>query len=188
MQSYLKRLQILSIHLQPKKISSLLKRNNHTLRQLSTAATTSSTKMTEMTDKEWKEKLTPAEYRVLRAKGTEAPGTGEYEKFYPKEGYFACRACGNPLYTFQAKFDSGCGWPAFDKCIKGSIKTHADGSLFMKRVEIVCAKCGGHQGHVFEGEGFTDTNERHCVNSISVKYVPGPVPTEIAAKGEEKVT
>ena len=141
-----------------------------------------------LSDKEWKEKLTPKEYQVLRQKGTEAPRTGEYDKHYPKEGYYACRACGNPLYTFQAKFDSGCGWPAFDKCIKGAIETHVDRSLFMKRVEIVCAKCGGHQGHVFEGEGFTKTDERHCVNSISVKYVPGPLPEDIAANGEEKVT
>jgi peptide-methionine (R)-S-oxide reductase len=148
----------------------------------------SGTEKVTLSEKEWKEKLEPFEYKVLRQKGTEAPGSGEYNKHYPKEGYYACRGCGNPLYTWQAKFDSGCGWPAFDKCIKGAIATHVDSSLFMKRVEIVCAKCGGHQGHVFEGEGFTQTDERHCVNSVSVKYVPGPLPAEIAAKGEEKVT
>jgi peptide-methionine (R)-S-oxide reductase len=141
----------------------------------------------EVSEKEWEAKLTPAEYEVLRKKGTERPYTGEYDKFYPKEGYFACRACGNPLYTFQAKFDSGCGWPAFDKCIKGSIATHTDNSLFSTRTEIVCAKCGGHQGHVFEGEHLTDTNERHCVNSVSIKFVKGPLPEDAAKLGEEKV-
>ena len=108
---------------------------------------------------------------MLRNKGTERPGTGEYNRFYPKEGYFACRGCGNPLYSADAKFKSGCGWPAFDKCYTNAIKTHTDNSLGMQRVEIMCAKCNGHLGHVFRGEGFTKTNERHCVNSISVKYV-----------------
>ena len=83
-----------------------------------------------------------------------------------------------------AKFHSGCGWPAFDKCYKGAIETHVDDSLGMRRVEIVCAKCKGHQGHVFEGEHFTDTNERHCVNSLSIRYVKGDPP----AMPEEAVT
>lgn len=139
------------------------------------------------TEKEWRSKLTAKEFHVLREKGTETPRVGEYDKFYPKEGYFACRGCGHPLYSAQAKFDSGCGWPAFDKCYKGAIATHVDGSLFMRRVEIVCAKCGGHQGHVFEGERMTPTNERHCVNSLSVRFVPGPVPDSVAELGEHKV-
>jgi peptide-methionine (R)-S-oxide reductase len=131
------------------------------------------------TDAEWKKVLSPEEYRVIRQKGTESAGTGEYNKFKPKEGYFACKACGQPLYTYQAKFDSGCGWPAFDKCVKGSVKTHVDNSFFMKRIEITCAKCDGHLGHVFEGEGFTPTDERHCVNSVSVKYVKEPLPAGV---------
>jgi peptide-methionine (R)-S-oxide reductase len=138
-----------------------------------------------MTDADWKKKLTPAEYKVLRQQDTERPNVGEYCDFKPKEGYFACRGCGNPLYTYAAKFESGCGWPAFDKCIEGAIETHVDSSMGMRRVEIVCARCKGHQGHVFEGEHFTATNERHCVNSLSIKYVPGPAPT--GAK-EEVVT
>lgn len=84
-----------------------------------------------------------------------------------KEGHFVCRGCKTPLYSAKAKFDSGCGWPAFDKCYKGSINTHVDSSMGMRRVEITCATCGGHLGHVFEGERMTDTNERHCVNSVS---------------------
>jgi len=124
-------------------------------------------------EQEWEAKLSPEEYKVLRLKSTERPGTGEYDKFYPKEGYFACRACSNPLYSAQSKFNSGCGWPAFDKCYKDSVNVHMDCSLGMVRKEIVCHKCGGHLGHVFTGENLTATNERHCVNSISVKFVKG---------------
>lgn len=136
-------------------------------------------------DEDWRKELNPQEFHVLRQKGTERAFTGEYDKFYPeaKEGYFACRACKNPLYTASAKFNSGCGWPAFDKCIKDSIVVEVDTSHGMKRVEIMCGKCGGHLGHVFHGEGLTPTNERHCVNSVSVKYIKGPLPDE-AAEGE----
>ena len=125
---------------------------------------------------EWKSELNDAEYYVLREKGTERPGTGEYNKFYPKSGHFVCAGCGTPLYSAESKFDSGCGWPAFDKIVEGSVVTQTDRSLGMTRVEIMCAGCGGHLGHVFEGEGFTPTMERHCVNSLSVKYKEGPLP------------
>ena len=131
--------------------------------------------MAKFTEEEWKAKLTPQEYNVLREKGTERASTGEYDKYYPKAGFFKCRGCGNPLYSAAAKFNSGCGWPAFDKCYKGSIKTEIDTSFGARRVEIMCAACDGHLGHVFENEGFSDTNERHCVNSISVRYDPGSV-------------
>mmetsp|Transcript_4906 Transcript_4906/g.10662 ORF Transcript_4906/g.10662 Transcript_4906/m.10662 type:complete len:151 (-) Transcript_4906:371-823(-) len=133
-------------------------------------------------NEEWKQILSAKEYQVLRAKGTEPAGTGEYDKFYPKagEGYFACRGCGNPLYSAQAKFNSGCGWPAFDKCYANSVSTEVDNSFGMRRVEIMCAKCDGHLGHVFEGEHLTSTNERHCVNSVSVRFVKGAPPAEIA--------
>ena len=126
-------------------------------------------------DAEWREGLSDMEYQVLRLKGTERPGTGEYNKYYPTEGHFVCAApsCAQPLYSAQAKFDSGCGWPAFDKIVKGAVVTQTDNTLGMKRVEILCSGCGGHLGHVFEGEGFTPTMERHCVNSVSVKYVEG---------------
>jgi len=141
----------------------------------------------EVTDEEWKAKLSAEEYRILRKKGTERAGTGKYDKFYPAEtgetGYFACAGCGNALYSAAAKFNSGCGWPAFDKCYEGSVATEVDESLFMRRVEIMCAACGGHLGHVFEGEHMTPTNERHCVNSVSVKWVKGAAPD----KAEKKV-
>merc|ERR1711991_452207 len=123
------------------------------------------------TDEEWKSQLSAEEYEVLRNKGTEAADKGEYTKFYPKEGHFVCKGCNAPLYSAAAKFNSGCGWPAFDKCYKGAVATTVDNSYGMRRVEITCAACGGHLGHVFEGEKFTATNERHCVNSISVKYI-----------------
>lgn len=137
-------------------------------------------------DAEWRQQLSAQEYKVLRQKGTERAGTGEYNDFYPKagEGHFACRACGNPLYSAEAKFKSGCGWPAFDKCYTNAVKTEVDTSFGMRRVEIMCANCGGHLGHVFEGEGFTETNERHCVNSVSVKFIKGESPPT----SEEAVT
>lgn len=98
-------------------------------------------------DDEWKAELGDAEYYILREKGTERPGTGEYNKFYPKSGHFTCAGCGTPLYSAEAKFDSGCGWPAFDKIVEGSVVTQTDASLGMVRVEIMCAGCGGHLGH-----------------------------------------
>lgn len=122
---------------------------------------------------EWKAELSPEQYRVLRLKGTERPMTGEYDAFYPSEGFFKCAGCGNPLYSAASKFSSGCGWPAFDKCYEGSIMTETDSSMGMRRVEIMCAQCGGHLGHVFEGERMTPTSERHCVNSASVRFDKG---------------
>lgn len=120
-----------------------------------------------VTDQEWRQRLSPAEYRVLRNKGTERPWSGKYNKFYPTtESHFACRACDNPLYSAKAKFDSGCGWPAFDKCYKDSVATKTDFTFGMRRVEVLCNSCDGHLGHVFEGERLTPTNERHCVNSV----------------------
>ena len=124
---------------------------------------------------EWKAELSDFEYKVLREKATEPAGSGEYDGFYPTagEGHFVCRGCKNPLYSAEAKFKSGCGWPAFDKCYKGGVKTIEDNSYGMRRIEILCARCDGHLGHVFVGEGMTKTNERHCVNSASVKFVKG---------------
>ncbi|KAL1920466.1 uncharacterized protein VTP21DRAFT_843 [Calcarisporiella thermophila] len=121
-------------------------------------------------DAEWQAILTPEQFRILRLKGTEPAGSGEYNKFN-KKGVYGCAGCGTPLYTSSTKFDSGCGWPAFFDCIPGAVNRHEDRSYGMNRIEITCAACGGHLGHVFKGEGFkTPTDERHCVNSISLKF------------------
>ncbi|KAL8554842.1 hypothetical protein ACS0TY_002864 [Phlomoides rotata] len=121
-------------------------------------------------EEEWRAVLSPQQFHILRQKGTEYPGTGEYDKFF-EEGIYNCAGCGTPLYKSTTKFNSGCGWPAFYEGLPGAIKrtTDADGS----RTEITCAACGGHLGHVFKGERFpTPTDERHCVNSISMKFTP----------------
>ena len=115
-------------------------------------------------------KLTPEEKRVIVDKGTEAPFTGEYDDFF-EHGVFVCRACSTPLYESKDKFDAGCGWPAFDKVKDGSIERIKDMSLGYERTEIICAKCKGHLGHVFEGEKLTPENTRHCVNSISIRFI-----------------
>jgi peptide-methionine (R)-S-oxide reductase len=117
-----------------------------------------------MTEEELKSKLTPEQYRVLREKGTEAPGTGKYlhEK---ADGTYACMACGNSLFASTAKFDSGTGWPSFDQAIPGAVEEITDDSHGMHRVEIVCAKCKSHLGHVFN-DGPTQTGKRYCTNSV----------------------
>ena len=121
-------------------------------------------------DKKYLKKLTPQEIEVIVNKGTERPYSGKYNDFY-KQGLYLCKVCDNPLFYSNDKFNSNCGWPSFDDEIKGSIKRIPDYSLGKVRTEIICSNCNGHLGHVFEGEGFTEKNIRHCVNSISIKFI-----------------
>lgn len=115
--------------------------------------------------------LSSDEKRILKDKGTEAPFTGEYNDFF-KAGIFICRACESHLYESNTKFNSGCGWPSFDDEIEGAIIRREDLSGGRVRTEICCAKCDGHLGHVFQGEQITEKNTRHCVNSLSIKFIP----------------
>ena len=118
----------------------------------------------------WNE-LSPEEARIIEQKGTEPAFTGEYLEHKDK-GQFICRRCNAPLYRSTDKFDSGCGWPSFDDEIPGAIKRYTDTTLGMRRTEITCANCDGHLGHVFDGERLTAKNTRHCVNSLSIRFVP----------------
>lgn len=113
-------------------------------------------------------KLTAQESHIIEDGGTEAPFSGEYDDFFTP-GIFVCRRCDQPLYSSRAKFDAGCGWPAFDDCYPNSIKIipTADGNV----AEIRCQKCDGHLGHIFYNEHLTDKNVRHCVNSLSIKFI-----------------
>jgi len=124
-------------------------------------------------EEQWREQLTPQEYHVLREAGTEAPFVGEYTDT-KTEGVYACRACGAELFRSQTKFDSHCGWPSFFAPLaQDSVIYLQDDSLGRTRVEVRCAACGGHLGHVFEGEGYgTPTDQRYCINSISVTLHP----------------
>ena len=122
-------------------------------------------------DEDWKGILTADQYYVLREKGTERPFSGKL-LLNKQEGVYKCAGCGNSLFTSEQKFDSGCGWPSFDKEIKaGSIRTTIDNSHGMVRTEIMCGQCGGHLGHLFN-DGITDTGMRYCVNSVSLDFVP----------------
>ncbi|KAK2745139.1 hypothetical protein FQN57_004046 [Myotisia sp. PD_48] len=123
------------------------------------------------TNEEWRAVLSPEQFRILRDKGTEAPFSGEFDSHQPASGIYECAGCSAPLYKASHKFKSGCGWPAYFDSLPGAVKRFEDSSLGMSRTEIVCANCGGHLGHVFKGEGYAvPTDERHCVNSVSLKF------------------
>ena len=123
-------------------------------------------------DAEWRKLLSPAQYRVLRQAGTEPAFSGQYEA--AGKGIYECAACGNPLFSTDAQFDSGTGWPSYWKPLaKASVLTQADDSLGMSRTEVLCARCGSHLGHVFD-DGPPPTGLRYCMNSVAMKFVKKP--------------
>jgi peptide-methionine (R)-S-oxide reductase len=122
------------------------------------------------TEQEWKETLTPEEFKVLRKHGTERAGTSPLDKVYD-EGTYVCTGCGQPLFTSDTKFNSGTGWPSFYQPLEKAIATTVDRTLFMTRTEVHCSRCGGHLGHVFN-DGPKPTGQRYCMNGVSLKFVP----------------
>jgi peptide-methionine (R)-S-oxide reductase len=119
-------------------------------------------------EKYWRAELSEEEFRILRQKGTELPFSGEYNDHY-QEGDYLCKGCGKRLYLSESKFNSHCGWPSYDRAVEGSLIEIPDNSAGITRTEIVCANCGGHQGHVFN-DGPTQTGLRYCVNSASISF------------------
>lgn len=123
------------------------------------------------TDAEWRAELTDMEYYILRKAGTENPGTSEWLKNKEK-GSYVCAACGHPLFQSDDKFESGTGWPSFDRAIEGNVAYSVDYKIGYKRTEEHCANCGGHLGHVFEDGPRETTGERHCINGAALDFVP----------------
>jgi methionine-R-sulfoxide reductase len=144
---------------------------NSTTLPTSKNPTTMKTEKIVKSDEQWKKELTSEQYHVLREKGTEAPYTGEYTNNF-KKGTYVCAACGYELFTSDMKFESHCGWQSFDRELVGDLVIRKPDHTFgMDRIEILCARCGGHLGHVFD-DGPTKTGERYCVNSVSLKFIP----------------
>ena len=125
----------------------------------------------QLSDEEWKKKLTPEQYEVLRGKGTEAPFTGKL-LYNDKAGSYTCAACGNVLFDSGTKFEADCGWPSFYDAKKGSVVLTPDDTLGMHRVEVTCANCGGHLGHVFDDAPDQPTGQRFCINSAALEFLP----------------
>lgn len=143
------------------------------------------------TEEEWRKKLTPEQFIVMREKGTERPFGAEYEKFEKQgAGTYHCAGCGVELFTSDEKFHSGCGWPSFyDQAKAKNVQETADHSHGMIRIETTCKRCGAHLGHVFEGEGFkTPTDRRYCINGVALTFVPkGGTPPKLEEPNSEAV-
>jgi peptide-methionine (R)-S-oxide reductase len=127
-----------------------------------------------MSDEEWRRKLTPAQYRVLREHGTERAGSSPLDKQYGT-GIYHCAGCGQPVFSSDAKFNSGTGWPSFSEPLADAVETETDRSFFMTRTEVHCSRCGGHLGHVFD-DGPQPTGQRYCMNGVSLEFDPGDTP------------
>ena len=138
--------------------------------ELDPMATTNEQFTVTKTDAQWREQLTPEQFRVLRQHGTERAGSSPLDKVY-EPGTYNCSGCGTPLFTSDTKFNSGTGWPSFYAPIEGAIATTTDRSFFMTRVEVHCGTCGGHLGHVFP-DGPAPTGQRYCMNGVSLEFVP----------------
>src|SRR5260221_8298961 len=124
--------------------------------------------MKKISKEEWKKKLTPEQYKVLREKATEAPGSGKFYQNFEK-GMYMCAACGQELFPSDTKFDSDCGWPSFDKSLKGAVEFVEDNSYGMHRTEVVCSNCGSHLGHIFD-DGPTETGKRYCIYFLALDF------------------
>ncbi len=137
-------------------------------------------------DQEWKKLLTPEQYHVLREKGTERPFQNEFDHHF-EPGKYVCAACGQELFASDAKFNSGCGWPAFYAAQAGDrVQLTVDSSLGMVRTEVTCSRCDSHLGHIFEDAPQTPTGQRYCINSVSLKFIPDAKTEPEKTKGEEE--
>jgi len=137
-------------------------------------------------EEEWKKLLTPTQYYVLREKGTERPYVNEFDEHF-KPGVYACAACGQELFSSEAKFNSGCGWPAFYAAQAGDrVQLTPDFTHGMRRTEVTCARCGSHLGHIFDDAPQTPTGQRYCINSVSLKFIPAGGSKKSPAKGDER--